>query len=483
LSLIIRGVNRREAIAALLAGPILGIRAVAQPSDLTGLTVAQAAEQLAKREITPLQLADAYLSRIAKLNPDLNAFVTVTRDLARRAARELPEPRGGSPVLGLPLYGIPIAHKDLFETRGVRTTAGSLLFEEYIPDNNAAIVQQLERAGAVLLGKTNTHELGGGVTTINPFFGTTRNPVDRTRIPGGSSGGSAAAVAARLCLAATGSDTGGSVRIPAAFCGCVGFKPTFGRISTRGLIAASPSFDHVGFLTRTVEDAQILLSVFPASGAVPASSAVPAKSTVPAEIKLGVPRNFFFSDLERAVERAVKDALAKVSAQVVTIDFPIDAKTMSVVFDPVFLFELWHRFGADWRTNPGSFSKEFSGVFSIERSSVAEYEAGLAALKDYQASVDKLFDSVDVIVTPTVPITAPLITDRIDGMKILRNTWPFNAAGTPAISIPLTLAPEAPISPKLEERRRTPMPIGLQFVARRGEDDKLLQIARRFEEV
>ena len=207
-----------------------------------------------------MQLANAYLSRISSLNKDLNAFITVTADLARREAKALDDVTKG------PMWGIPIAHKDLFETRGVRTTAGSMIYDEYIPDENAAIVQQLERAGAVLLGKTNTHELGGGVTTINPFYGTTRNPVDRTRIPGGSSGGSAAAVVAHLCAAATGSDTGGSVRIPAALCGCVGFKPTFGKISTRGLLGASPTFDHVGFLTRTVEDAQIMASRHPAQG-------------------------------------------------------------------------------------------------------------------------------------------------------------------------------------------------------------------------
>ena len=362
------------------------------------------------------------------------------------------------------MYGIPIAHKDLFETRGVRTTAGSLLFENYIPENNAAIVQQLESAGAVLLGKTNTHELGGGVTTINPFFGTTRNPVDRTRIPGGSSGGSAAAVAARMCLAATGSDTGGSVRIPAAFCGCVGFKPTFGRISTQGLIAASPTFDHVGFLTRTVEDAQIVFSA--TSSGVPSSSATPSGSASPSSVRVGVARGYFFEGLEPAVADAVgcRDRRMKTrGATISDVSLPVSSKTMAQVFDPVFLFELWGRFGADWRTNPGSFSKEFSGVFSIERPSVIEYETGLAALKDYQASVDKLFDSVDVIVTPTVPITAPPITGPIDGMKILRNTWPFNAAGTPAISIPLP---------------GSPLPVGLQLVGRRGEDDKLLQIAR-----
>ncbi len=470
--------TRREAIAALLAGPMVTVRSMAaQTSDLTILTIAQASERLITREIRPVQLAEAYLARIARLNPDLNAFVTVTRDLALREARNLrersadarpvpPKPAGEGGSAKADLYGIPIAHKDLFETRGVRTTAGSLLFEEYIPDNNAAIVQQLELAGAVLLGKTNTHELGGGVTTINPFFGTTRNPVDRTRISGGSSGGSAAAVAARLCLAATGSDTGGSVRIPAAFCGCVGFKPTFGRISTQGLIAASPSFDHVGFLTRTVEDAQIVLSA--SSSASPSSGSAPSSSASPSDVRIGVARNYFFEALEPVVAKVVETAIGGMKSRGATIadvSFPVSDRTMSRVFDPVFLFELWHRFGADWRTNPGSFSKEFSGVFSIERPSVAEYEAGLAALKDYQASVDKLFDSVDVIVTPTVPVTAPLITGPIDGMKILRNTWPFNAAGTPAISVPVS---------------GTTRPVGLQFVARRSEDDKLLQIVRRF---
>lgn len=467
--------RRREFLAALLTGPLIGQRAIeAQTADLTSLTIAQASARLAKREISPLRLVNAYLTRIERLNKDLNAFVTVTRDLARQEARDLPEPR-----VGLPLYGIPIAHKDLFETRGVRTTAGSRLFESHIPETNAAIVEQLESAGALLVGKTNTHELGGGVTTINPFFGTTRNPVDRTRIPGGSSGGSAAAVAAHLCLAATGSDTGGSVRIPAAFCGCVGFKPTFGRINTRGLIAASPTFDHVGFLTRTVEDAQILLSAIPSGSAAPSGGAAPSGSA----IRVGVARRFFFEGLEPAVANAVGVAIEGMKARGATIadvSFPVSERTMAQVFDPVFLFELWGRFGMDWRTNPGSFSKQFSEVFSIERPSVTEYETALAALSHYQAAVDTLFDTVDVIVTPTVPVTAPPIAGPIDGMKILRNTWPFNAAGTPAISVPLALAPEAPISPKLEERRRTPLPIGLQLVARRGEDDKLLQIARAF---
>ena len=444
--------TRREVLAALLGLPYLpqAVRP-SSPQDLTSLTIAQASARLTAREFTPLDLANAYLSRIERLNKDLNAYITVTRDLARREARNAKH--------GQQLYGIPIAHKDLFETRGVRTTAGSLLFENYTPNTNAVIVQQLESMGAVLLGKTNTHELGGGVTTINPFYGTTRNPADRTRIPGGSSGGSAAAVAAHMCAAATGSDTGGSVRIPAAFCGCVGFKPSHGRISTQGLIAASPTFDHAGFLTRSVEDTQILFRAV--------TEDVNPSLTNP--IRVGVPANYFFDGIAPEIEAAFGGATARMGslgARVTTVSMPIDNKTMSRVFDPVFLFELWGRFGADWRTNPGSFSKQFSSIFAIERPSVAEYEAGLAALKEYQSAIDKLFDSVDVIATPTVLMTAPPITGPIDGMKILRNTWPFNAAGTPAISIPIT---------------KIGLPVGLQLVGRRGEDDKLLEIARRFE--
>jgi aspartyl-tRNA(Asn)/glutamyl-tRNA(Gln) amidotransferase subunit A len=434
------GVNRRELLAALFAGPWLPVRSLfAQSDDLTALTIAEASRRLGSRSITPLQLTDAYLARIGAINKTINAYLTVTAELARREARALPDPRTPLPRL----YGIPIAHKDLFETRGVRTTAGSLLFEDYNPDTNAAIVDELTRAGAVMLGKTNTHELGGGVTTNNPFFGTTRNPVDQTRIPGGSSGGSAAAVVARLCAAATGSDTGGSVRIPAAFCGCVGFKPTFGKFSTQGLLGGSPTFDHVGFLTRTVEDAQLV-----------AGLSLPRID----QPRIAIARRYFFDDLEPAVSAAI-------DLKYPDIDFPIDAKTMARVFDPVFSFEMWGRFGPDWRTNPGSFSESMAAFFSTPRPAIAAYEDGLAALKEYQAALDKLFDSVDVIITPTVPTTAPPIAGPVDGMRILRNTWPLNAAGTPAISIPA---------------KTVGLPVGIQLIAKRGDDDKLLQIARSF---
>jgi aspartyl-tRNA(Asn)/glutamyl-tRNA(Gln) amidotransferase subunit A len=415
---------------------------------LTAFSLVQAVAWLQAGDYTPLQLTNAYLARIAQLNPSLNAFVTVTADLARQQAKATRD-------FSKPLAGIPIAHKDLFETKGVRTTAGALLFDHYIPEQNAAIVDRVEQLGAVMLGKTNTHELGGGVTTINPFFGTTHNPVDPTRIPGGSSGGSAAAVAARLCLAATGSDTGGSIRIPAALCGCVGFKPTFGKISTKGLIGSSPSFDHVGFLTRDAQDARYLYH----------AAVDPTRAEPWAKPRIAIARNFFFEDLEPAVADAMR------MFKYPDITFPIDAKTMSRVFDPVVNFEIWSRLGADWTTHPGSFSKEFAAFFATPRPSIAQYEEGLAALKEYQAAVDKLFDDVDVILTPTTRITAPLIDGSMAGTRLLRCTWPFNAAGTPAISIPMPL-----------QKRSTSvlpaLPVGVQLIARRGEDDRLLQIAR-----
>jgi aspartyl-tRNA(Asn)/glutamyl-tRNA(Gln) amidotransferase subunit A len=442
--------RRREALMALLAGPLAAVtRARAQPADLTTLTVAQAAARLAARQITPLQLTNAYLERIAKLNPSLNAYITVTADLARREAKAIRE-------FASPLAGIPIAHKDLIETKGVKTTAGSRLYATHVPTENAHIVELLEDAGAVLLGKANTHELGAGATGVNPTYGTARNPADTTRIAGGSSSGSAVAVAAHLCAAATGTDTGGSVRIPAALCGCVGFKPTHGRISTKGVLAGSPSFDHVGFLTRTVEDAQLMWRLAYNSGT----------ALLPSRIRVGVIREYFFDNLDSIVGVSIAQTLDRISksADLTELRLPPTFKAVEATeFDTVFMFEFWGRYGAEWRTNPSAFSEQVAMAFKSPRPSIAAYESAVATLKTYRAEIDRLFDSIDVLAMPTVPVTAPPIAAPTDGVILLRNTWAFNAAHTPAISIPI---------------HNTGLPVGLQLVARRGEDDKLLQIAR-----
>ena len=441
-------------MAAILAGPLvshLSITGLAQ-DDLTSLSISESLDRIGRKQISPVDLTNAYLARIDKLNPQLGAFITVAAASARREARR--EERGA-------LHGIPIAHKDIFETAGIRTTAGSQLFDRYLPTEDAAIVSALARAGAVMLGKTNMHELGGGVTTINPFYGTSHNPIDPTRIAGGSSGGSAVAVAAHMCAAATGSDTGGSVRIPAALCGCVGFKPTFGRLNTKGMLGACPTFDHVGFLTRTVKDAQLMFNA--ALGTT--SPVTPAPGTQ--ALRIGVAREYFFDGLEPSVASAIEKAIGRLRASGATVvdrSLRIAATTYATVFDPIVAFEIWSRFGADWRASPTLFSAAFAEFFKTERPPVTAVDSARASLAEFQALVDRAFDEVDVIVTPTVPITAPPIAGPIDGMKILRNTWPFNAAQTPAISIPCGTD-------------ATGLPIGLQLIARKGQDERLLAMA------
>src|SRR5262245_23301360 len=348
--------TRREwlqAMAGVVLIPAGGRKQGGPPSvdDVTALPMSDLVTRFERRELSPIDVTEAYLARIRLLNGDLNALVTVTPERARsdawRASRGLPPVPPTSDARGPLPVGAPIAHKDLFDTAGTRTTAGSRLYESRIPARDAAVVARLSAAGVVMLGKTNTHELGGGVTTINPFFGVTRNPVDRTRIPGGSSGGSAAAVVARLCVAATGSDTGGSVRIPAALCGCVGFKPTFGRISTSGLLGSCPTFDHVGFLTRTVHDAELMLTAVTVD--------TPKSSSPTPGTRIGIPRAYFFDHLQPDVAKAIDmsvQRLRSTGAIVEDIELPIDDRTMSRVFDPIVISEIWSSLGAQWRAHP-----------------------------------------------------------------------------------------------------------------------------------
>ncbi len=472
--------TRREWLLAFAGTLISQHQAISQINpangdELTSLSLAKLVEQTSQGAVSPIAVTNAYLARIASLNPELNAFTTVSDERARidawRASRVLP-PRPRDASIRVPLLlGAPIAHKDVFETAGIRTTAGSRLHESNVPARDAFVVSQLAQAGSILLGKTNMHELGGGVTTINPFFGTTRNPVDRTRIPGGSSGGSAAAVVARLCVAATGSDTGGSVRIPAALCGCVGFKPSFGRISTAGLLGSCPTFDHVGFLTRTVEDAELMFAA--AAKAEGLSPHVPARGDTPglSGVRIGIPRSYFFDRLQPDVARAMELAIQRfraVGAIVDDIALPIDGETMSRVFYPIGVFEIWKTHGGTWRRRPDAFSPEFAEVFKEPAPAAAVVSAARKALVDFRQAIDRVFERTQALMMPTVPVTAPLIEGPIDGELILRNTLPFNAAGTPAISIPCGADAAG-------------LPIGLQLVARRQHDQLLLRVARSLE--
>ena len=472
-------ITRRDALALLVGAPAIarGLAAGQLPPSLHEQLVWYDAtalvSRLRARQSTRLEVVEAYLSRIEKLNPTLNAYVTVTGERAREDARRadtIAQPDGFRPELD----GVVVAHKDLFETAGVRTTAGSRLFEHHVPTRDATIVRKLAEAGAIMLGKTNTHELGGGVTTINPFFGTTLNPWDRRHIAGGSSGGSAVAVAAGLAAATTGSDTGGSVRIPAAFCGCVGFKPTFGRVSTAGLLGASPTFDHVGILARSVPDVHRIYRASvgydpadPTTVPTPYYGVISPPSSVPTRFRVGVARNYFFDNLAPDVASAVEEAIElfrRTQSEVRDVTFPIDGKTMSRVFDPIVVAEIHERYGRDWKRRPQMFSKAFGSFLQARVPSGLGLAAAHRALLEFQQCVREKFQEVDVILTPTVPITAPRIDGPVNGGLILRNTWPFNAARAPAISIPCGFDTAG-------------LPIGLQLVAAPFDEDTLFRAA------
>ncbi len=481
--------TRRHWLAALagvsptlLAGLVRPARTQSRaPADPTALDIAGLGRAFASGRLTPLEVTAAYLARIERDNPGLGAFVTVSRERAVDETRRLLA--SGRPWSARrALAGVPVAHKDLLRTRGVVTAAGSRLYEHQVPDEDAAVVARLAMAGAVMLGKTNTHELGGGVTTINPFFGTTRNPRDLTRIPGGSSGGSAAAVAARLALVATGSDTGGSVRIPAALCGCLGLKPTFDLLPTTGLLGACPTFDHVGLLTRTAEDAALTLAALvPArEGAGPSGEALmeayrAAVTRGLRGLRVGVVASQAFDARGRdpdprvavAVE-ATLDGMRGAGARVRGVHLALRAAHYDEMFGPIAVSEIRATYADAWRTRPDAFSKEFAAVFDGTGPTAGEVVAARAARHSAQRAIEAMFDELDVLVLPTVPVVAPPIAGPIDGARLLQNTWAFNAARVPAVSVPCGTASEG-------------LPVGLQIVGRPFGDAALLAVATAVE--
>src|SRR5437870_9745675 len=311
--------SRREFIQAGIgtaAGIGSTLQSSAQSNDLSFLSISELSELIRARKISPVEITRTTLDRIEKLNPKLNAYITVTSDAAMKSAKEaeaeiqLKKWRG-------PLYGVPIAVKDLFDTAGVKTTAGSALFKDRVPTEDAEVIRKLKLAGAVLVGKTNMHEFAFGGTTLVTYFGSVHNPWKLDLIAGGSSGGSGAAVAAGLCFGALGSDTAGSIRNPAAYCGLVGLKPTYGLVSTRGVIPLSWSLDHVGPMTRTVVDTAILLQAIAGYDPEEITSVrmdVPnytaALRARPTSVRVGVAHDFFFEGLEPEIETPTNQALS-----------------------------------------------------------------------------------------------------------------------------------------------------------------------------
>lgn len=444
-------------------------------------TIAGLAARIRKKEISPVEVTEAVLDRIAAVDGRVKAFVTVTRDEARNAAKAAEHAILSGNYLGA-LHGIPIGVKDLFYTRGVRTTAGSKILANFVPDHDAAVVERLKRAGAVIVGKTNTHEFA-----YNVFTPPTRNPWDLERIPGGSSGGSGAAVAASLCVAATGTDTGGSIRIPAALCGVVGIKPTYGRVSKRGVIPLSWTCDHAGPLAKSVEDAALMLGAMagydpqdPSTADVPVPTYVRALTGEIKGLKVGLPREYFFDGIDTEVEDAVKKAikvLEGLGASVEEISLPqikhIAAVHVAIVLTEAATYhERWLRTRADDYAPDVRFGLEWGKLFMG-----MDYVQAQRVRELIRQDFGKALRRVDLIAAPTVPAVAPKvgetsvkIRDRSEGIlpAMIRLNRPSNHTGLPAISVPCGFTANG-------------LPVGLQLIGRAFDEATVLRAAHAYE--
>lgn len=455
-------------------------------------SISEAGALLRARKLSPVELTRACLDRIERLNPRLNAFITVTAETALQEARAAEQEIAKGNYRG-PLHGIPIALKDIVDTAGVRTTAASAVFADRVPQEDARVVTLLKQAGAVIVGKTNLHEFAYGGSGLIGHFSPVRNPWDLTRITGGSSSGSAAAVAAGMCLAAIGTDTAGSIRLPAAFCGIVGHKPSYGLVSARGVVPLSWSFDHVGPMTRTVADAALVLSIIAGYDAhdlasrhysnfdvVPHSNfeVVPRPPSAGSSeqlkrVRVGITREMFFDGVEDPVLRALNralEALHRLSAALRDVRVPVDTdRTVhaaeAFAYHQPLLAERAHLY------HPETLRRIRNG----EGVSAAQYIGKQRELEVLRRSVANVFSDVDVIVTPTVPMLPPTFAEletnpaelRPRELLMLRNTRPFNVLGTPAISLPCGEPGQ--------------LPIGIQITGRPGEDVLVLAVAEALE--
>src|SRR5215212_9539616 len=442
------------------------------------LTLSSALELLRGKKISSQEIAEACYRQIEKLNPTLNAFITVI-ELQDALNAQLPTGNGSSSTT---LRGIPIAIKDLFDTAGIRTSAGSKFFSENIPREDAFVVEKLKEAGALIVGKTNTHEIALGVTGNNPHYGTARNPWDTVRIPGGSSSGSAIAVATGMALGALGTDTGGSIRIPASLCGIVGFKPTFGRVSVRGVFPLSWNLDHVGPLTKCVKDAAAILQVISIYDPID-----------PASIKMltGDYLGHLLDDVTgRKIALAVGDYIESADSEVlnavresVRVFKAVGCKVQGVNLDWMQEVALANKTmtqsdGAAvhrdrLRAHPEMFGEDIRRRLEDgAKTTSTEYILARRAQAEVRKRFEQFFESYDFLITPTTPIAAPTIEghDAVEQAgRLTRFTAPFNLAGLPALSIPCGFTKEG-------------LPIGLQIISRAWADAKVLNAAYAFEQ-
>ena len=453
--------------------------------DLCFLSIAELASLMRARTVSPVEVTEAHLARIERLNPTLNAFVTVmaveAREAARRAEAEIQAGRWRGP-----LHGVPIGIKDIFDTAGVRTTQGSSFYRDNIPTEDAEAVRRLKEAGAVPLGKCNTHEFAAGSTTNNPWYGATRNPWALDRVPGGSSGGSGAAVAAFLCPGATGSDTGGSIRGPAACCGIVGLKPTYGRVSIRGIYPNAVSLDHAGPMTRTARDAGLMLGAMagydrhdPTCADVPVPDYTEDIDAGVSGLRLARCPDLHFHELDAAVARALDDAadvLGHLGAKLETVGFPL-AGTVHATREGLARGEFITLHRERYAAHPDGYGADVGArLAESQNASVDDYVRACRMREALRREFDEILRVVDAIILPVSPSEAPVIAtgvSRINGKDVtlsmgLAMRMVVNLVGLPAVAVPVGFG-------------ETGLPLSMQIVGPAWGEAKILRIAHAYE--
>ena len=453
--------------------------------DLCFLSIAELGSLVRARTVSAVEVTEAHLARIERLNPTLNAFVTVMAAEAREAAQRMDAELAAGRWRG-PLHGVPIGVKDIFDTSGVRTTNGSSFYRDHVPTQDADSIRRLKDAGAILIGKCNTHEFAAGSTTNNPWYGPTRNPWALDRSPGGSSGGSGAAVAAFLCPGATGSDTGGSIRGPAACCGILGLKPTYGRVSIRGIYPNAVSLDHAGPLTRTARDAGLMLgamagydSLDPTSADVPVSDFTADIDRGVSGLRLAVCPDLHLVELDAAVTRALDEAtrvLTGLGAKLEPVPFPL-AGEVQATREALSRGEFLALHRARFAAHPEGYGADLHPRFAEgSRITLDDYVRACRMRERLRRDFDEMLRQVDALVLPVAPSEAPLIATgaaRVNGQDVTFGTGlavrqVINVVGLPAVAVPVGFGESG-------------LPLSMQIVGPAWGEAKILRIAHAYE--
>lgn len=466
----IMDLSRRAFLEASVAGAAF---AYAQTGDPAALTLRRAVDLVRSKSISPVELTRACLDRIEKYSA-LHAFITVTGEQAMAEARATEAEQHKGHWRG-PLHGIPIALKDNIDTAGVRTTGASELFEHRVPDADAEVARRLKNAGAILLGKTNLHEFAYGTTSTVTYFGAVHNPWAEDHIVGGSSGGSAAAIAADLAIATLGTDTAGSVRIPSSYCGASGLKPTYGRVSIRGVIPLSWSLDHVGPICKTAEDAAMMLDVIagydppdPTTVTEPVADYTRAMKMPVSKFRLGIPRKPFFDSLDPEVEKAVEAALGvlrRITASAADVEFPTSTVQGAILGPEAYAYH------AKWIVeSPELYQPQTRAILQRSADTKAPvYAAARHQLGILRRTISGFFKNVDLLVTPTMPNAAPTMEQTAKrNLASVRNTSPFDVFGLPAITVPCGFTSAG-------------LPIGLQIAGAPWAETEVIALAHAYQ--